>query len=561
MHTDKHGYSESAKRFLLCSVISQDLRRPRGFSNASSLRPSRLCGFVIRPYLTYLTQFTSVVIILTLVTRFAFSAFFRGKKGLFLTYFTLAAAPPRCVHLWLSLLLLFSLTRAYGAEDRTTYTDHILPLIETHCSKCHNSDKKKADLDLTTYQGALKGSGSGEVLLSGNVDGSKLWKAITHAEEPYMPPNRPRLDDKDLALFRKWIAGGLLENAGGKAVAPSGPAVDLALKPDAIAKPDGPPPMPEHLPAEPILHTAHTTAITGLASSPWAPLIAVAGQKQILLYNSETLALLGVLPFTNGEPVEVRFSASGKLLLAAGGAAAKKGSVFVWDVVSGNQFLNIGGEYDTILTSDIRRDQTQIAFGSPSRLVKIYSTKTGEVQHKIKKHTDWVTVVAFSPDGEMLATADRNGGISIWDPDNAQELFTLAGHKAAVTGLSWRADSKLLASSSEDGTVKIWEMKEGKQVKSWTAHARGVLSVSYSKEGKLVTCGRDNAINLWTANGSKIRSLAKPPELPLRAVFTHDSSRIFATDFSGHVGVWTVKDGKPCGTLDAKPPSLASAKR
>ena len=44
--------------------------------------------------------------------------------------------------------------------------------------------------------------------------------------------------------------------------------------------------------------------------------------------------------------------------------------------------------------------------------MKIYSTKTGEVQHKIKKHTDWVTAVAFSPDGEMLATADRNGGIA-----------------------------------------------------------------------------------------------------------------------------------------------------
>jgi WD40 repeat protein len=160
----------------------------------------------------------------------------------------------------------------------------------------------------------------------------------------------------------------------------------------------------------------------------------------------------------------------------------------------------------------------------------------------------------------MLATADRNGGISIWDPDNAQELFTLAGHKAAITGLSWRADSKLLASSSEDGTVKIWEMKEGKQVKNWTAHGTGVLSVSYSKEGKLVTCGRDNAINLWDASGSKLKSLADAPELPLRAVFSHDNTRIFATDFSGHVAAWSVKDGKRCGELDANPPLLAQAK-
>ncbi len=468
-----------------------------------------------------------------------------------------------------------------SGADKITYQDHILPLVEANCSKCHNADKRKADLDLTSYQGALKGSGSGPVVLSGNVDGSKLWKALSHSEEPYMPPNRPKLDDKELDLFKKWIAGGLLENAGGKAVAASGPAVDLTLKPDAIGKPDGPPPMPNELPVEPVVHTPRSTAITGLASSPWAPLVAVAGQKQVLLYNTDTLELLAILPFNepaspstaqpskpatkdtplaspkDAQPVDLKFSRSGKLLLAAGGFGAKAGRVVVWDVTTGERFLSIGGEYDTILTSDIRPDQSQIAFGGPSRLVKIYSTRTGDVQHKIKKHTDWVTAVAFSPNGEMLATADRNGGISVWDPDNAQELYTLGGHKSAVTALNWRGDSKLLASSSEDGTIKLWEMKEGKQAKSWSAHGSGALCVNYSHDGQFVTCGRDNSVVLWDANGGKTRAMTGSPDLPLRAVFSHDNARIIATDFSGHVGVWTCKDGKSCGELDPNPLPLA----
>src|SRR6516165_3315187 len=95
------------------------------------------------------------------------------------------------------------------AEDKINYQDHVLPLIEANCSKCHNSDKKKADLDLTSYPGALKGSGSGVVLLSGNSEGSKLWKAVTHSEEPFMPPNRPKLADKELELIKKWISGGV----------------------------------------------------------------------------------------------------------------------------------------------------------------------------------------------------------------------------------------------------------------------------------------------------------------------------------------------------------------
>src|SRR5436190_4255958 len=134
------------------------------------------------------------------------------------------------------------LASSIRAQEKFTYQEHILPLIEANCAKCHNSDKKKADLDLTTYQGALKGSGSGAVLLSGNPDGSKLWKAVTHAEEPNMPPNRPKLADKELELIKKWISGGLLENAAGKAIAAAKPGVDLTLQADAIGKPEGPPP-------------------------------------------------------------------------------------------------------------------------------------------------------------------------------------------------------------------------------------------------------------------------------------------------------------------------------
>jgi hypothetical protein len=442
--------------------------------------------------------------------------------------------------------------RGVAAQEKVSYQDQILPLVEANCSKCHNGDKKKADLDLTSYQGALKGSASGPVVLSGDVDGSKLWKAITHSEEPFMPPNRPPLSDKEREVIKQWIKGGLLETVSGKAVAAQKPALDLTLKTDAEEF-KGPPPMPRGVPLRPIVHTARVNAITGLATSPRAPLLALAGQKQILLFNTDTLEPLGILPFSEGQPVELKFSLNGQLLLAAGGRGAKSGRVLVWDIISGKKLMTLGEEYDTVLSADIRPDQSQVALGGPSRLVKIIATNTGQVQHKIKKHTDWVTAVAFSPNGQMLASADRNGGISIWDPDTAQELFTLAGHKSAVTALSWRADSKLLASCSEDGSAKLWEMQEGKQAKNWTAHDKGALWISYCRDGRLVTCGRDNNITLWDSNGSQTKKLKSIDELPLRAAFTQDGKRVFAADFEGHVAAWSTTDGKHVGDLNANP--------
>src|SRR4030095_2442427 len=143
---------------------------------------------------------------------------------------------------WVAAAVALASSSAAFAQQKTTYVDHVLPLVEQHCSRCHNPDKKKGDLDLTTHAGALKGGGSGVVVVSGNPDSSKLVKAITHAEEPFMPPNKPPLTEKELAVFKSWIAGGLLETSGSKAVAAAKPSADLSLKVSALAKPTGPPP-------------------------------------------------------------------------------------------------------------------------------------------------------------------------------------------------------------------------------------------------------------------------------------------------------------------------------
>jgi len=458
---------------------------------------------------------------------------------------------------WVIPLGSFCLTTTLVAQEKITFTDHVLPLVEQHCAKCHNPDKKKGDLDLTSHAGVLKGGGTGLVVVSGNVDSSKLIKSLTHAEEPNMPPNKPPLPEKELAVFKKWIAGGLLETSGSKALAAAKPSIDLTLKVSSLGKPDGPPPMPKELSIEPVVHAKRAYAVNGLAASPWAPLVAIAGQKQVLLYSTTNLDLLGILPFSEGQPWEVKFSQSGKLLLAAGGHGAKSGSVTLWNVESGERIATIGKEYDAVLAADISPDQARVALGGPDRLVKIHSTKTGEVEHKIKKHTDWVTALAFSPNGEMLASGDRNGGLTVWDADSGQELFTTAGHKSAVTSVSWRTDSKLIASSSEDGTVKLWESGEGKQSKTWNAHGSGVLCVAYSRDGKFVTCGRDGTVATWSGDGTKLKSLDFAGEVALRCVWSEDQSRVMASDYAGNVFVWDATSGKKLGSLDANPKMLA----
>jgi hypothetical protein len=445
---------------------------------------------------------------------------------------------------------------ALGQEAPVNYQEQVLPLLQTHCLGCHNSDKRKGDLDLSTYSAAMAGGGSGELAAPGDSANSTLWKAVAHLADPHMPPKKPKLADAELAVFRKWIDGGLVEAKGGAAKKGAKPKVDLALGAVAKGKPEGPPPMPHDLLLEPQLRTVRTESITALAASPWAPLVAVSGQHQVLLYNTDTLDLAGLLPFPERRVHALRFSRNGALLLAAGGRGAKTGAVVVWDVKSGDRLFEIGGEYDLVLAADISPDHSQVALGGPGKLVKIWSTKDGELHHSIKKHTDWVTALEFSPDGVLLATGDRNGGLHVWEAKSGNIFHSLNGHKAAITGLSWRADSNILASSGEDGQVMLWEMQNGSRVKAWQAHP-AVESIHCAMDGRLVTCGRDLLTRTWTVDGTKQRDFEAFGDVALRAVFTHDGSKVIAGDWTGDVRAWSAADGKRLGTLSVNPPALA----
>lgn len=453
----------------------------------------------------------------------------------------------------LLLAVILALPLAASAQ-KVTFDEHILPLFKNQCLKCHNADKPKADLDLSTFGGAMKGGSSGLIVVGGDPDGSSLYKSVTHAAEPTMPP-KSKLADKEIEQIKKWIAGGLLENSGSKAIASNRPKIDLSLTAAAFGKPEGAPPMPGDLLLDPVLRTVRTSASTALAASPWAPLVALGGQKQVLLYNTDTLQLAGIFPFPEGFPHDVKFSRNGKLLLAGGGRGASKGLVAVWDITNGERILTAGDELDVPLAADISSNQKWIALGGPDRLVKIFSTATGEQLHKLKKHTDWVTALEFNHDSTYLATGDRNGGVVVWDAEAGQEVQTFSGHKGAITAVAWRTPD-LLVTASEDGTVKTWSMKEGALAKSVSAHD-SVVSVRLNVDGLMVTAGRDKTISTWDKEGNKAKTFTITNDLPVRATLTYDGKRVIATDWTGRVYAWDAADGRELSGLSLNPPPIA----
>jgi WD40 repeat protein len=182
------------------------------------------------------------------------------------------------------------------------------------------------------------------------------------------------------------------------------------------------------------------------------------------------------------------------------------------------------------------------------------------------------SVVAFSPDGTLLAAGDADGGVRVWSAVTGQPLgvpvqtnLAQANH-VAVLGLAFSPDGKLLASGGGDGKLRAWDPATGRVAFGPVLpDARrpdvAVDVVAFSPDGTLLAAGcNDGNVRLWsTASGS----LAGPPvrTLPGRyanaviaIAFSPDGGLLAAGGNEGTVRLWNPRTGRPVtGLLAAEP--------
>ena len=76
-------------------------------------------------------------------------------------------------------------------------------------------------------------------------------------------------------------------------------------------------------------------------------------------------------------------------------------------------------------------------------------------------HAGWVTSVAFSPDGQLLASGGADGTTKLWAVQSREVLRTLSGPTADGIAVAFSPDGNLLASTCVDGTVNMWALQSG----------------------------------------------------------------------------------------------------
>ena len=200
--------------------------------------------------------------------------------------------------------------------------------------------------------------------------------------------------------------------------------------------------------------------------------------------------------------------------------------------------ITLIGHTNRVSTIAISADGQMIVTGSNDNTARIWDT-TGRQIASLTGHTQPINSVAFSPDGRRIVTTSQDNTVRMWDR-NGTELARLTAHTAAVAQATFSPDGLQVLTASWDFTARLWRPADGTS-KALTGHTGPVVRARFSSDGQyILTASLDRTARLWNAAGNQIKVLASHGDEVLDVAFSPDVTRVATASRDGYARLWTM---------------------
>ncbi|MBA3321854.1 MAG: caspase family protein [Pyrinomonadaceae bacterium] len=300
-----------------------------------------------------------------------------------------------------------------------------------------------------------------------------------------------------------------------------------------------------------IVQTGHTGPILLLALSPDGKTLA-ASSLELKLWDVTAGVELRTL--SSIDVSAIVFSPNGKTLASGTG----EGKVDLWDVTTGAKLHSLEVSKYRVESLAFSGDGQTIATGSQNT-IKLWDSKTGTHLRSLEECLGCrVLSLAFSPEGKMLANGNTGGRLNLWEIPTGKQVRFYKGHVSDVNSVVFSPDGQTLVSSSSDRIVKLWDVTTGAELRTIASNSMEVSAITLSPEGKtFASSTRDGRVDLWeVSTGVKRRSFQGPKGIIFSMAFGPEGQMLatagmaaevkdktFNTTGGGEVELWDASTG------------------
>jgi WD40 repeat protein len=429
----------------------------------------------------------------------------------------------------LSCLVAFSPLLTAGEPS---YYREIQPVLQKNCVGCHQPAMKSSGLDLTTYDGLRAGGTHGPAFSTGAPADSLVLRYMTGVAKPPMPLGSPPLANADIDLIREWIKSGARDDS---------PHESISNEPTVYHQPP---------------------VITALRFSPDGKMLAVSGNREVLLHDASGSGLVKRLPGKAERILSLAFSSDGSLLIAGGGTPARFGELQFWDPRTGTLVKSVLTCSDTVFGASLSPDAKKVAVGCTDNTVHVFETTGARELYKISSHENWVLATVFGVDSKRFVSVGRDRAAKLVDAEKGQMLENVNQLRGELSAVARHPTKDIIVIGGEDRIPSLYMMdrprtlkvgEEATLIRKIEAQEGAIFALDWSLDGKrIAVAGAGSKVNVYDAeSGAKVAACGGHSAGIYAVAFSPDGGRLATGGFDGQVRFYNAAD---CTLLKAMVP-------